>query len=216
VVSFFFVIFPPHYTYSVLFFMQSLPRNLSDADLLSGIRADGPQRRLYENRLYEKYDYLITDGVRKHRLTDDDCASAYSDAILVVFEHITNDRFKEQSGLKTYLYQIFSNKCVDAIRKKTTNRSSVHEGPSLDDSLLQLPDDVRSVVQQLIMQGDADRLHQHLQRLGDKCRAMLLAWADGYADDDIAQTMNYNSAAVAKTSRLRCFDKLRERYRDTP
>ena len=196
--------------------MKPLPRNLSDADLVLGIRAGGPQRRLYENRLYEKYDYLIADGVRKHRLTDDDCASAYSDAVLVVFDHLTNDRFKEQSGLKTYLYQIFSNKCVDAIRKKTTNRMSVHNGPSLDESLLQLPDDVRSVIQQLIGQGDAERLHQHLQQLGDKCRAMLLAWADGYTDEDIAKTMHYNSAAVAKTSRLRCFDKLRERYRDTP
>ena len=28
------------------------------------------------------------------------------------------------------------------------------------------------------------------------------------------QTMAYNSAAVAKTSRLRCLDKLRERYRN--
>ena len=195
--------------------MNSLPRNLSDTDLLSGIRAGGPQRRLYENRLYEKYDYLIDDGVRKHRLTDDDCASAYSDAVLVVFDHIANDRFKEQSGLNTYLYKIFSNKCVDAIRKKTTNRSSVHDGLSLDDSLLQLPDESRLAIQQLIVQGDAERLHQQLRQLGDKCRAMLLAWADGYTDDDIAQTMNYNSAAVAKTSRLRCFDKLRERYRDT-
>lgn len=181
---------------------------------MAGIRAGGPQRRLYENRLYETYDYLIADGVRKHRLTDDDCASAYSDAVLVVIDHIVTNRFKEQSGLKTYLYQIFSNKCVDAIRKTTTNRSSVHNGFSLDDALLQLPDDTRSVVQQLIAQGDASRLQRELQLIGEKCQTMLLAWGDGYTDEEIAQTMNYNSAAVAKTSRLRCLEKLRERYRD--
>ncbi len=189
-------------------------RQLSDAELMAGIRAGGTQRRPYENKLYEKYQYLIADGTRKHRLTEDDCASAYSDAVLTVFEHIISGRFEGRSELKTYLYQIFNNKCVDGIRKKTTNRSSVHDAFSLDDSLMQLPDETRSVVQQLIAQSDVEKLHQHLRDLGEKCRTMILSWGEGYSDDEIAQAMNYNSAAVAKTSRLRCLEKLRERFRD--
>ncbi len=194
--------------------MGLFSRQLTDAELMAGIRAGGAQRRLCENKLYEKYDYFITDGVRKHRLAEDDCASAYSDTILTVFEHIRSDRFEERSGLKTYLYQIFTNKCVDAIRKKTTNRSSVHDAFSLDDSLMQLPDAARSVVQALIAQSEVENLHRQLNEIGDKCRTMILMWGEGYSDDEIAQTMAYNSAAVAKTSRLRCLDKLRERYRD--
>ena len=191
-------------------------QHYSDADLMAGIRAGGPQRRLYENKLYERYDYLVADGVRKHRLTEDDCASAYSDAVLTVFDHISSGRFEGRSELKTYLYQIFANKCVDAIRKKTTNRSSVHDAFSLDDSLMQLPDAARLAVQHLIAKSDVEILHQHLKNLGDKCRSMILLWGEGYSDDEIAQSMDYNSAAVAKTSRLRCLDKLRERYRNAP
>ena len=189
-------------------------RQPSDAELMAGIRAGGTQRRLYENKLYEKYQYLIAEGTRKHRLAEDDCASAYSDAVLTVFDHIISGRFEGRSELKTYLYQIFNNKCVDGIRKKTTNRSSVHDAFSLDDSLMQLPDETRSVVQQLIAQSDVEKLHQHLRELGEKCRTMILSWGEGYSDDEIAQAMNYNSAAVAKTSRLRCLEKLRERFRD--
>ena len=195
--------------------MALFSRQLTDAELMAGIRAGGAQRRLYENKLYEKYHYLIADGVRKHRLGEDDCASAYSDAVLRVFEDITTDRFEGRSELKTYLYQIFTNKCVDAIRKKTTNRSSVHDAFSLDDSLMQLPDAARSAVQHLIAQSDVEDLHRHLAELGDKCRSMILNWGEGYSDDEIAQMMDYKSAAVAKTSRLRCLDKLRERYRNT-
>ena len=187
-------------------------RQLSDADLMAGIRAGGPQRRLYENKLYEKYDYLIADGTRKHRLSEDECASAYSDTILTAFDNISNGRFEGRSELKTYLYQIFTNKCVDAIRKKTTNRSSVHDAFSLDDSLMQLPDESRSIVQTLIAQSDVEKLHRYLRELGEKCRAMILSWGEGYSDDEIAITMGYNSAAVAKTSRLRCLEKLRERF----
>ncbi|MBC3793926.1 RNA polymerase sigma factor [Spirosoma utsteinense] len=196
--------------------MQLFSRSLTDADLMAGIRAGGPQRRLYENKLYEKYTYLVAEGVRKHRLAEDDCASAYSDAVLIVFDHIISGRFEGRSELKTYLYQIFTNKCVDAIRKKTTNRSSVHDALSLDDSLMQLPDTARSAVQHLIAQSDVENLYHHLKNLGDKCRSMILLWGEGYSDDEIAQSIDYNSAAVAKTSRLRCLDKLRERYRNAP
>ncbi|MFD2933306.1 RNA polymerase sigma factor [Spirosoma flavum] len=188
-------------------------RQLSDAELMVGIRAGGTQRRLYENKLYQKYQYLITDGTRKHRLTEDECASAYSDAVLTVLEHINSGRFEGRSELKTYLYQIFTNKCVDEIRKKTTNRSRVHYTTSLDDSLMQLPDEARSVVQHLIAQSDVEKLHQQLRDLGEKCRTMILSWGEGYSDDEIAQAMGYNSSAVAKTSRLRCIEKLRERFR---
>ena len=194
--------------------MGLFPRHLTDAELMAGIRAGGPQRRLYENKLYEKYSYLVDDGIRKHRLAEDDCASAYSDAVMTVFDHIGSGRFEGRSELKTYLYQIFTNKCVDAIRKKTTNRSSVHDAFSLDDSLMQLPDAARSAVQILIAQSDVENLHRQLNEVGDKCRTMILMWGEGYSDDEIAQTMAYNSAAVAKTSRLRCLDKLRERYRN--
>lgn len=194
--------------------MSLFSRQPSDADLMAGIRAGGTQRRLYENKLYEKYAYLIDVGSRKHRLSEDECASAYSDAVLTVIEHILTDRFEGRSELKTYLYQIFTNKCVDAIRKKTTNRSSVHDTFSLDDSLLQLPDATRPVIQQLVMQSDIDQLHRHLRELGEKCRSMILSWGEGYSDEEIAQTLGYNSAAVAKTSRLRCLEKLRDRFRD--
>ncbi|SOD98437.1 RNA polymerase sigma factor [Spirosoma fluviale] len=194
--------------------MRLSSRQLSDADIMTGIRAGGSQRRLYENKLYEKYQYLITDGVRKHRLTEDECASVYSDTVLAMFDNIVSARFEGRSELKTYLYQIFTNKCVDEIRKKTTKRSSVHDAFSLDDSLLQLPDEARSIVQKLIAQSDLEKLHKHLNELGDKCRSMILSWGEGYSDDEIALTMGYNTAAVAKTSRLRCLDKLRERFRD--
>lgn len=184
----------------------------SDTELLAGIRAGGALRRTSENQLYEKYAYLIDTGVRNHKLTDDECASAYSDAILAVFEHVSTGRFEGRSELKTYLHQLFSNKCVDAIRKKTTNRSSVHNAFSIDDSLMQLPDATRSIVQQLIARSDVERLHQYLHELGEKCRTMVLAWGEGFGDDEIAVTLGYLSAAVAKTSRLRCLDKLRDRY----
>ncbi|WP_428656192.1 RNA polymerase sigma factor [Runella sp.] len=188
-------------------------KGLKDEDILHGIRAGGTTRRLYENKFYEKYYYLIKQATFKHKISEDDVQSAYSDAVLTVIEHVAAGKFEEKSGLKTYLYQVFMNKCVDTIRKNTTNKSGVHHTIGLEDALGWLPDESRSVIRQLIAESEMGQLRQHLRQLGDKCRDMILAWGEGYSDEEIAQTMGYNTAAVAKTSRLRCLERLKEKYK---
>lgn len=192
--------------------MGLFTRHLSDAELIANLREGGTVRITAENGLYKKYYFFIRTGARKHALSEDDSATAYADALMVVIDHVCSGRFEGRSELQTYLYQIFMNKCVDLIRKKTTNRQQVHNAVSLDDSLLQLPDSARSIVQELIKQSDIDLLRQQLRNLGDKCQQLLLAWGEDLSDEEIAQQMGYNTAAVAKTSRLRCLDRLRKAY----
>jgi hypothetical protein len=38
-----------------------------------------------------------------------------------------------------------------------------------------------------------------------------LMFEDGLTDKEIAELLSYNNAAVVKTTRLRCLDKLREK-----
>jgi len=195
----------------MLFFNKAL----KDDDILQGVCAGGTRRRLYENKLYEKYYYFVREAQFKHKISEDDAQSAYSDAILSTIEHILTGRFEGRSALKTYLYQIFTNKCVDVIRKNTTNKAEVHQNSiGLDDALLaSLPDEAQSAVRKLIVESEVYQLRQHLRTLSEKCREMIMAWGEGYSDEEIAQTMNYNTAAVAKTSRLRCLEKLKEQYK---
>ncbi|MPR33689.1 RNA polymerase sigma factor [Salmonirosea aquatica] len=192
--------------------MNFLAKTPQDSSIIEGIRTGGPRRRSYENHLYEKYAYLIRDGQRKHRLSAEDCSMAYSDAVLTVIEHLVSGRFEGRSELKTYLHQIFSNKCVDLVRRNTTKKAQVYQPGPLTDALNLLPDEARSVVQEIMRQQDVDLLRHRLGALGDKCRRILWAWGEGYKDEEIAMQLDYQSAAVAKTSRRRCLDKLRELY----
>lgn len=69
-------------------------KSLKDEDILHGIRASGTTRRLFENKFYEKYHYLIKQAAFKHKISEDDAQSAYSDAILTVIEpHATKVQF---------------------------------------------------------------------------------------------------------------------------
>ncbi len=188
-------------------------KTLKDYDILQGIREGDSRRQLYENKLYEKYHYLVREAQFKHKISYDDAQSAYSDAILTVIDHVVNGRFEGRSEVKTYLYQIFTNKCVDTIRKNTTNKAGVHHTEGLEGALLWIPDESRTIVQKLISENEVALLQQHLRSIGEKCRGIILAWGEGFSDEEIAQQMGYNTAAVAKTSRLRCLERLKEKYK---
>src|SRR4029077_8892705 len=121
--------------------------------------------------------------------------------------------FEARSSLKTYLFQIFHNKCVDLLRKKTTNKNSVHRPETISDRLMHISDSARSIVQKLIDKADWNRLREKLNELEEKCRQLLTYWGENYSDKEIAILLQYKTADVVKTSRLRCLERLRKLYK---
>ncbi|HSC40615.1 MAG TPA: sigma-70 family RNA polymerase sigma factor [Chitinophagaceae bacterium] len=187
----------------------------ADQEIIQHLLQDNNNRRKGEETLFNAYAYFVKEGARKYRLPEDEAFDAYSDTVLSAIEKITNGSFEGRSSLKTWLHQIFHNKCVDLLRKKTTNKSSVHQTADITDMLFQLSDSAKTVVQQLVEKADFDLLRQRLHGLGDNCRQLLQLSADGFSDREIASQMEYKSADVVKTSRLRCLDRLRQLYKRT-
>jgi RNA polymerase sigma factor (sigma-70 family) len=185
----------------------------TDQDIIKNL--SNGNRRKGEDDLFNSYAYFIKEGARKYRLPEDEAFDAYSDTVLSAIDKITLGLFEGRSSLKTWLFQIFQNKCVDLLRKKTTNKSSVHQTASITDMLFQLSDSSKTIIQQLVEQADFDLLKQRLSELGDTCQELLRLSADGYSDREIAAQMEYKTADVVKTSRLRCLDRLRQLYKRT-
>jgi RNA polymerase sigma factor (sigma-70 family) len=184
----------------------------NDQEILQNIAHNGPERRKAEEELFTSYAYFIKQGISKYSLQEDDAIDAYSDTILSAIQTITKGAFESRSSLKTYLFRIFNNKCVDILRKNTTIKRSVYHTYPINDMLMHLSDSARSVVQKLIDEADFDNIKRKLNELGEKCRHLLMQFADGYSDPEIALSMNYKSADVVKTTRLRCLEKLRQLY----
>ena len=189
--------------------------NATDEDLIIQLQQGSNLKRKAEDALFTRYVYFIKEGMHKYSLTEDEAFDAYSDTILYAIGSIAGNIFERKSSLKTYLYKIFCNKCVDLIRKKTTNKNSIHQTASITDMLLKIADTARTVVQQLIEKTDMDTLASRLKQLGDKCKQMLALYADGYTDKEIAAALDYKTADVIKTSRLRCIEKLRQAYNNS-
>jgi RNA polymerase sigma-70 factor (ECF subfamily) len=187
----------------------------NEREIIDGLLEAGNNRRKSEEQLFNRFAYFIKEGMHKQGLLQEQAFDVYADTILAAIEKIRNGSFEGRSSLKTWIYQIFHNKCVDLIRKNTTIKSSIHRTSSITDMLSQLSDSAKSIVQQLCERTDADLMRQKLSEVGENCRQMLLQWADGYSDKEIAELMGYKTADVVKTSRLRCLEKLRQLYKQT-
>src|SRR5690606_9517805 len=170
-------------------------KKIDETSLILGLQEGGIKRPLFERKLYEYFFYLIKQGAWKYGLSEDVCASAYSDTVINVIENVVAGRFQAKSSLKTYTYKIFMNKCVDEMRKNATNKGKVNNrNKEIDSLIINLPDKARNIVQQMIDKSNQLLLIQKVNELGGKCRELLLLFEDGYSDKEIAQQMNYNSA----------------------
>jgi len=105
----------------------------ADEEMIRNLKESKMVRRKAEEELFSRHIYFIKEGVNKYSLDQEDAFNAYSDTILQVINNIAGNLFEKRSSLKTYLYRIFNNKCVDLIRKKTTNKSSVHQTAPISD-----------------------------------------------------------------------------------
>jgi RNA polymerase sigma-70 factor (ECF subfamily) len=184
----------------------------ADEEMIRNLKESKMVRRKAEEELFSRHIYFIKEGVNKYSLDQEDAFNAYSDTILQVINNIAGNLFEKRSSLKTYLYRIFNNKCVDLIRKKTTNKSSVHQTAPISDMLTMISDPAKTIIQQLVEKNDIALLRTKLNEIGENCKQLLSMFAEGYNDKEIAIDMEYKSADVVKTSRLRCLDKLRQMY----
>ncbi|HWK05060.1 MAG TPA: sigma-70 family RNA polymerase sigma factor [Puia sp.] len=179
--------------------------------IIEGLKMGYKERVSSEKLLYQQYNYFINEGCRKYRLSYEDSFSAYSDAILSVIHNIVSGRFENKATLKTYLFRVFSNKCIDLVRNNSINKQRVHQGTTNPDLLSALPDKAKTAVEVLIDRYKESAILEYLGTIGEKCKEILLYFEDGYTDKEIAERLAYNSAAVVKTTRNRCLDKLREK-----
>ena len=183
-----------------------------DEELIKGLQQNNAGKRKAEEELFNRHAYFIKEGMNRYSLPEEEAFDAYSDTILQAIDNLAKGLFEKRASIKTYLYRIFNNKCVDLIRKKTTNKSSIHQTTPISDMLTMMADSAKTVIQQLIERSDLDVLKNKIKELGENCRKLLEMFADGYNDKEIATAMEYKTADVVKTSRLRCLDKLRQLY----
>ncbi|MEO0582697.1 MAG: sigma-70 family RNA polymerase sigma factor [Bacteroidota bacterium] len=174
-------------------------KKINEAAIISDIQKGGFSARRAMNTLFETYAYMVRQGAKKYNLSEDDALAAYNQSILAVYHAIKAETFRGESAIKTYLYRIFFNQCVNMVRKEANQPPNV----SID-AFAYLPDKARDIVQQLIAKDQIQQLQNCLSQLSEKCQQILKMTFEGFSSAEIAQSVNLKNADTVNVQRNRC------------
>lgn len=181
-----------------------MARPATDQEIIEGLRAGGAARQRCEKALYQRHLEFVRLRPRKYQLSQEEARDCYTDAFLVVVDHVISGRFEGRSSLKTYFSKIFRNKCVDAFRKKTTREVNwVEQFPDL-------PDASQDFLRELMGQEAVHTLRAKMQQLSARCQELLLLAGQGYSPREIAERMGFKTPASASSQRYKCLDRLKQ------
>jgi RNA polymerase sigma-70 factor (ECF subfamily) len=177
---------------------------LEDSQLIAGIRGGGIARERAASQLYDQCLRFVFRIIKDKGLSEEEARDAYVDAVVAVVEQVAQGKFRGDSRLSTYLFQILTFKSIDLIRRKTARR--VETTPELPE---ELADPAQSALERLGLSQEVDQLSDVMGRLGGKCRDILLDWAyHGYSMEEIAQRHDLKGATSAATQKYKCFKRL--------
>lgn len=184
-------------------------KKLDEKTLIESITSKTNQSQLAEKQLFNRFTGLVVKGKRQHQLSEEEALDAYSETILTVIQHIKKNKFKGDSSLKTYIISIFNNKCIDTIRKKTTNKSRVHYWTDDLDSIKN-HQARQNILKHLENTELLQQLEKTLTQIGQTCKQIILEYAYGYSYDEIALRLNppFKNGQTVKSKKSQCLKKL--------
>lgn len=177
----------------------------TDEEILTGLQQGGTQRRMFSQFLFDQHKALIYKGIKQYRVTEEAAADLYTDAIMSLMRQIDNGRFKGESSLFTYLYQIFKNRCLNYLRdQKRRYMDWTDEFPDM-------PDLARNALEELLSEEKINQLKSWLHQIGETCQKLLWETAYyGYSTEEMLERMNYKDASTLYATRHRCLKRLQK------
>ena len=152
----------------------------------------------------EQYAGISVKMRRKFHLDREASLDLFADAVIALITQIESGTYKGDSKLSTYFYRIFYNKCVDLLRKNTTNTVE------LDDNQAHLSVG-KSELEHWHDRFQVEEIKVSLDKMGDPCRQILMDWGFwGYNMKEIAAKVGYSTADQAKKRKYKCLKQLRE------
>ncbi len=152
---------------------------------------------------YENYYGIISSYILNNSGNYHDVEDVFQDGIIVLYEQVISDQFKQGSTLKTFLFAICKNLWMNKLRKA----SKKNEAFGIEYDFL---DSAGLAFEKLIHAEETQALAALIEQGGEDCkRLLILYYYDRRKMDFIADKLGLASADVAKNKKNRCLNKIR-------
>lgn len=175
----------------------------SDTEITEAIKKGGQGRQDVIRFLYRKDDLKnkIIHFVKQNSGNFEDGQDMFHEGIIVLDRNIRQDKFKGESSIQGYLFSICRFLWMNQIRKKS-KITLTEDNSRLDAVAEETPES------KLFSNEQKDILGQLMSQLGDRCQKILELWKLSYSMDEIAEKLNFSSAAMARKNKYRCHKSL--------
>lgn len=184
----------------------------SDQDYVRDIRKGGRAQDRAIDCLYRAHRPDVLNMVRSFLRfrsgIQDDAADMVQDAYLIMVEKIRDGGYNQGS-----LVHFWTGITKGLLRNKLKRDART----DLTDDHNQFEEtDIATPEFLLLDAEEKSRLEQILDRLGPKCKQVLMLWAGGYSMEEIASEMELSSEAMARKTKYRCKNQLMELIGNAP
>ncbi len=182
-----------------------LPSEISDQELMNGI-AQGDSRAI--NRLYKLFFPSISHMIINNNGSGDEAKDIFQDAVMVLYDRLTQGKFELNSKLSTFLYAVSRRLWLKQLTRKGTSTKTSDISDFED--ILKVEDDIE---RHEIIESNFEQMGVALEQLGEPCKTLLNDFYIGNMSmQDIKDKFGYTSADNAKTQKYKCLQRLKKLY----
>lgn len=153
--------------------------------------------------------FFIVQKNRHPQVSESDLEEIYNDSILVFYNNVKNGILTELTcSLQTYINRIGDNKAIDLLRKRHLEFEPLPDYETKD-----FCEKSNMFWQSCIDEKENERknaVYSLIERLTEPCRRILYGfYYDHFSMADIAESLGFANADVAKTQKNRCMNKFK-------
>lgn len=176
----------------------------SDKHYVRDIRMGGAALERATDCLYRSYRgsvlNMIRSFIRVRSGIEDDAVDALQDAFLIMIEKIRGDGYNEGSLL--HFWAGITRGLLKNKLKRDAKTDLIEDHSVFEETVDISPESL------LLDQEKKRLLNALLDKLGGRCKKVLLMWAGGYSMTEIAERTGLNSEAMARKTKYQCKNQL--------
>ena len=162
--------------------------------------------QLYQDHLEATKAFIMTKGGTKQ-----DADDIFQETIVSFIDCVQKNKFRQESGIRTFLISISKNLWYNEIRKRDRagRREIIFE--------MDRDQPEAAVIETIQYREMKKELNQLLQDLGDSCRKILeLFYYENLSMKEIVDHLHYENEQVVRNKKYKCLSQLTEKMKNNP
>ncbi len=182
----------------------------SDTELLEAINEkdllEQAILQLYQDHLEAAKAFIMSKGGTKQ-----DADDIFQETIVSFIDCVQKKKFRQESGIRTFLISISKNLWYNEIRKR--------ERAGRREIIFEMDRDQpeTAVIETIQYREMKKELNQLLQDLGESCRKILeLFYYENLSMKEIVDHLHYENEQVVRNKKYKCLNQLTEKMKNNP